>query len=547
MEQNKILIVIPARGNSKGIPRKNVRSLNGKPLITYSIKNALNSKFKPDVVVSSDDQEILTLAAKTGAQTIARGIHLAEDNTTLDPVIYHAYRSAVKINRYDYQLIITAQPTSPLLKSDSLDQAIQQMLDHPEIDTMISACEDTHLTWKLHDGQFVPNYEKRVNRQYMEPVFKESGGFLITRPNIISENNRIGKNVQLYVLSGPEAADIDTFEDWSICEYHLRRKKILFVVTGNSEVGLGHVYRCLGIANEILNHEVQFLVDEASAMALEKIAENNYRVIQQKQVNIIDDINEVKPDIVVNDILDTQEDYIASLKSKEYKVVNFEDLGAGAALADLVINALYPEKGKFFSNHHYGPKYCCLKSEFYLSPKKVITEEIRSVLLTFGGVDPNNYTKLVLESIYPYCKEEGIKIVVIAGLGYKFFDSLAVFENVEIHRNINNMSDHMLKADIIFTSAGRTTYEVASIGVPTIILAQNERELSHFFGGQEYGFVNLGLGYKLTSEDILQVFDEVKQDFKKRLGMSQLMLNEDLLNGKKRVIKLINDLIYADK
>ena len=89
---HKILVIIPARGGSKGIPQKNLRSLNKKPLIYYSIKNALNSKFKPDVYVTSDNFEILTISKQLGAKTLKRNTKLSNDSVTLDPVIFNAFK-----------------------------------------------------------------------------------------------------------------------------------------------------------------------------------------------------------------------------------------------------------------------------------------------------------------------------------------------------------------------------------------------------------------------------------------------------------------------
>ena len=125
---HKILVIIPARGGSKGVPQKNLRSLNKKPLIYYSIKTALNSKFKPDVYVTSDNSEILTISKQLGAKTLKRNLKLSDDNVTLDPVIYYAFKKIELIENKKYILVITMQPTSPLLKIQSLDTAIKKMI-----------------------------------------------------------------------------------------------------------------------------------------------------------------------------------------------------------------------------------------------------------------------------------------------------------------------------------------------------------------------------------------------------------------------------------
>ncbi len=538
-----ILAIIPARGNSKGIPRKNVRKLGKHPLIYYAIQTALQSKFSIDTYVSSDDSEILTLAAKFGAKTINRDDHLAEDATTLDPVIFHGFEQASKLENKHYDIVVTLQPTSPLLKSASLDAALEHLIQHPEIDTVLSATDDTHLTWTIEDGTYLPNFTKRLNRQYLKPIFRETGGFLITRDSWMSANNRIGKKVHLALLKGAEAIDIDTYEDWNICEYYLKRKKLLFVVSGYPEIGLGHVYNTLVLANEILNHDIRFLVDDKSALAAEKIGANNYPMSMQEHADITQDIAAMNPDIVINDRLDNSAAYIQTLKKQGYKVISIEDLGEGAEHADLVINAMYPEK-ELLPNHYFGHKYFCIRNEFvYTNPKKETPANVEQILLSFGGVDPNNFTLKVLQTIYDTCQAKNIKISVILGLGYQQQDSLKPFEGIEIHRNVSNMSKYMQRADLIFTSAGRTTFEVASIGAPTIVLCQNERESTHFFASQEYGFVNLGLGEKVSNDQLLEVFLGLVNDQNKRKYMSELMLAHDIKNGKNRVLKLINDCI----
>jgi len=542
IESHNILIVIPARGGSKGIPRKNLRTLADRPLIYFTIKTSQSIKNAADVYVSSEDLEILSISKKLGVKTIKREKCDSEDITTLDPVVYNALKHAEEREKKVYDIVVTLQPTSPLLKVESLDSALNKIISKQDIDTVISCVNDTHLTWVKGEDGYYPNYEKRVNRQELPQIFKETGGFLITRSHFITKNNRIGQNVELWTLSETEAIDIDTHADWALCEYYLKRKTILFVVSGYQEIGLGHVYNALLVANDLVNHEIIFLVDSLSQLAFEKIRSKNYKVYKQECESILQDIINISPDIVINDRLDTTSDYIRSLKQRGYKVINFEDLGAGAKKTDLTINAIYPED-EITPNHYFGYKYFVLRDEFLLTEKKLVVPEVKTVLLSFGGIDPNNYTRKVLSSIYEYCQNASIEIVVVTGFGYKDEESLKDFGKVKIYRNVQNISDHMKNADIILTSAGRTAYEIASLGVPAIVLAQNDRELTHLFATAENGFTNLGLGYTVSNEKILRTFTQMVINFQQRKYMSELMNRCDLGNGRNRVMKLIKKVI----
>jgi len=539
-----ILVIIPARGGSKGIPRKNLRPLNGRPLISYSITNALSSYYKPDVFVSTDDEEIAFVAEKYGAKIHHRDASLAVDATTLDPVIYDAFQLISIQENKRYDLIITLQPTSPLLSRKSLDLAIDKMIQNPEIETVISVVNDTHLTWKKnHQGGYLPNYKARVNRQQLPQIFKETGSFFISRREVVEPNSRIGEKVDLFELPSNEAIDIDNFEDWSVSEYLLRRKTILFCISGYSEIGLGHVYNCLLLASEILDHNVIFLVDKKSDLAYEKIKFYNYPVyIQQENESLIEAIKSLSPDVIINDRLDTEKAYVKSLKANNYQVINFEDLGEGAHEADLVINAIYPETVKLH-NHYFGAQFFCAREEFFLHPEKVISKRVQKVLISFGGTDPNNLTQKVLDSIYEYCQSNSINIVVVLGLGYQHVLNKSDYPEAEFHHNVKSISELMFQADIAFSSAGRTVYELALLGTPAVIMGQNEREMTHFFASEENGFLHLGLGEHVDNESIQQSFVKLCHDQKSRQEMNIKMLKSNIKDGKKNVLKLIRELI----
>jgi len=542
MNDQKVLVVIPARGGSKSIPRKNLRPLLGIPLIDYSISTAAGSRYKPLIYVSTDDPEIANRAKHLKCNVLIRPPFLSNDETTLDPVIWAALAEIKAREQCSFDVVVTLQPTSPLLTVKSLDEAIESILVDDTIDTVISAKEFRHLTWRSTNQQLVPNYESRENRQFLSPIYCETGGFLITRERFLSTNNRIGRNVKLHILKESEAVDIDSPHDWSLCEFYLKRKTILFVVTGNKTLGLGHVYNTLSIANELPQHDIKFLVDSTSQLAFEKISTMNYKVYQQTS-ELVDDIQKINPDLVINDILNTDLAYMVFLKKNKFKTVNFEDLGPGAKLADIVFNAMYPHsisKRRHFS----GPAYFIPRSEFISPGRSTFNSSVQRVVITFGGVDPNNFTEKVLRAIYHFCIQSNIQISVICGFGYHKHASLTEFNGVTVYRDVSNIAELMRSSDVAFTSAGRTIYEVACLQIPAIVLCQNEREVTHFFASEENGYVNLGMGENISATVILDAFKRLIEKPEIRQDMIDRMRKHNFATNAKRVITKINALMY---
>ena len=217
----RILAVIPARGGSRGIPRKNIKLMNGKPLITYTINNALKSKYITDVVVSTENEKIQNISQQYGAKVIKRPEELAGDIVTLDPVIYHATQEIEGSSGYKYDIIVTLQPTSPLLTVKTLDSALKEFLTS-DYDCFISVTNKPCLSWRKLNQEFVPNYQERLNRQQLPDNFVETGAFVISRRNLIEQNSRINGKISVYEVPKSESIDIDDSNDWIICENLLK-------------------------------------------------------------------------------------------------------------------------------------------------------------------------------------------------------------------------------------------------------------------------------------------------------------------------------------
>ena len=539
----KSLIIIPARGGSKRIPRKNVRIMCGKPLILYSIENAraLKEFMDVDVAVSTDDEELGGIVKKRGVDVIARPAELAGDSVTLDPVIYHALNCMEERKGCRYDTVITMQCTSPTLKMETVKKAIE-FFEASEWDTVISAMNKPHLSWSIKDGQIVKNYEKRLNSQELPANYLETGGFLITRRECVTDSGRIGEKVNIFEIPEDEAVDIDTYSDWVLCENILRRKKIMFRTVGRMKLGMGHIYRCLTLAFKLTGHDIVFVTDKDSDIGIDKINESNFPLIVVGSEDEFESVLErEKPDILVNDILDTSVPYMTMVNRYAKRVVNFEDVGPGAKYADAVINALY-EKGEKLHNEYYGSKYFCIRDEFLEEEPSEFSEEVENVIIIFGGADPSDLTGRLYKVVKEIHREhKNIRFHFLLGFAYNHKDKIVTDEenNIFVHNDVRRVSSYMNKADLAITSQGRTVFELASMGVPSVVLAQNEREAEHVFAGIQNGFINLGIGKEQDDSTIISTINWLIMTPNVRAEMRRLQLLKDFSKGQERVINLI--------
>ena len=538
----RIIAVIPARGGSKGIPRKNLRLINGRPLISYAIRNAIESRYVTDVIVSTDSDEIAYEAEQCGAEVVRRDESISNDATTLDPVIYDAVLKAEAVKGCTFDVVVTMQPTSPLLRLCTFDAAIEAFLKDGS-DTVISVVNKPHLAWGKKDDTIVPLYVERKNRQLLPPHYLETGAFLICKRDIITASSRIGKNVSVYEVDEDESIDIDTKNDWVVSESLMQRKKIIFRADGNKKLGLGHIYNCITLAYRMTEHDILVVTHEDSHEGIAKLKESNlpYRVIKT-EADIDQVIREFSPDIWVNDCLNTTKPYIRSLKKKISRVVSIEDLGSGTTYADAVINALYEEEHPL-AHVYSGHRYVCLRDEFLLERPKAFSPEMKNVFIMFGGTDPSNLNRLVYNSLLSgNVDSRGIRFNFITGIGYDVsanglcdHPELGIF----IYPNVARVTKYMKEADLALIGQGRTIFEVASMGVPSVVLAQNEREATHGFASMEHGFLNLGLGKVVSQAVIENTLNWLIHTPEVRRSMHQLMLKSKLRSGIQRVKNLI--------
>ena len=530
----RTLAVIPACEGSVVFPNKNMRVVNGKPIIYYAINNAIHANCINDIIVTSNSNEILSLAKQMGTMIRNRRPELCNISASLDEVVWDVFEQ-LSINDYDY--VVTMLPISPTLRYETLDAAFRRMI-YENRDTMISVHNQANFYWKYEDGKAIPMQQKRMNRNQLEPFFIETGAFLITRASCIASDTRIGNNVGLYELSGDEAIDVNNFGDLKLAENALTGRKVAIYVNGNEEIGLGHIVRTKEIADELFS-KPDFYYD-INKTKPESFGNTTYNLIPVNgDMELVEKVAFENYDIIINDILDTSEFYIKSLRDKTSSIIiNFEDKGKGARYADIVFNALYEDSD--FNNVVSGSQYYIISKLFLIYNPIIIKDKVKNVLVTFGGADPSNYSEKLLDLALK-SKYDSLQFYVVLGKvndKIEFIDERYNKKNIKILRNIDNMPEIMSKCDISVTSRGRTCFELAALGVPSLSIAQHEREMLHTFVCQENGFICLDPDSSI--DEIEQAFDSlVSLSMENRLACQQRMLLHDLRNGRTNVIDYI--------
>lgn len=234
----KVLAVIPARGGSKGIPKKNIKLLCSKPLIYYMIEAAKKCEYIDRVVLSTEDEKIAEIAKEMGAEVpFLRPAELARDDTPLNPVLKHA------MEFYDAQgwradVIVSLQPTSPLITSDIISLVIKKYID-TNCDSVVTVTEIRHghpyRAKRLADGDkvenFFPNFDgdRFFNRQERPPAYAYNGAIYLRKRDLVENWDGVdfglGNDCRAVIVEPEYAVNIDDEFDFKLAEILLRERE----------------------------------------------------------------------------------------------------------------------------------------------------------------------------------------------------------------------------------------------------------------------------------------------------------------------------------
>ena len=229
----QILGLIPARGGSKGIPRKNIVPLAGKPLLAYTCEAAMQSRFLTRTLLNTDDPEIAVIGQKYGVEVpFLRPQELAQDETPILPVIQHTLKWLAENDNFLPEAVVLLQPTSPLRSAVHIDEAAQVFQGH-SADTVVSVAEVPHQFSPVSLMQINENHQLHpylegpmiLRRQEKPRVYARNGpAVLIVRREVLLQGKLYGDRIYPYLMDRISSLDIDDVTDLQIAECWLREK-----------------------------------------------------------------------------------------------------------------------------------------------------------------------------------------------------------------------------------------------------------------------------------------------------------------------------------
>jgi N-acylneuraminate cytidylyltransferase len=233
-----VLALIPARGGSKSIPRKNIRNFAGHPLIAYSIAAGLAAETVTRVVVSTDDEEIAAISRQYGAEApFLRPAEFSRDDTPDLPVFQHALQWLEDQEGYRPQMIVQLRPTSPLRRTRHIDQAVRRLIERPDADAVRTVCvpfQNPFKMWRIAaDGFMVPLVETglpeayNLPRQALPEVYWQTGYVDAAWVGTLRQKNSMtGDRILPLMIGAEEWIDIDSLDDWRRAERLLESGEI---------------------------------------------------------------------------------------------------------------------------------------------------------------------------------------------------------------------------------------------------------------------------------------------------------------------------------
>lgn len=345
--------------------------------------------------------------------------------------------------------------------------------------------------------------------------------------------------------------------------------KIAFRVDGGKSIGLGHIMRCLTLANEFRKKDMKVYFLSKYDEGIKKVEENELDVIKlycddindnnyfnygdikkldEEALEIIKILKEKDIDTLILDSYNISEDYLLKLKENLKILAYIDDVNLIVYPIDILINGNIFATDMNYKKYFYdevmllGSKYNLIRAEFKDLPKRILKKEVKNIMITTGGSDPKNITCKIINKLLKDDYFKKISFNVIVGSGFTNKEDIYLLskrnKNINIHENPTKISDIMLNSDIAISSGGSTLYELCSCGTPTLAFIYADNQVPLVEKLDSNGYIK-SIGWYNGEFNLLESLKNLINNFSKRLDMSSR--GQDLVDGRgsERVVNAI--------
>jgi N-acylneuraminate cytidylyltransferase len=492
------LAIIPARGGSKRIPRKNIKSFCGKPILSYSIAAARESGCFDEIMVSTDDPEIAEIARLNGATVpFLRSEATSNDHAGILEVLQEVVERYRTESGKSFDSICCILPTAPLILHADIARA-RSILDSGHFDSVFPVVRFSYpiLRSLKMDGDRVSmiwpeNYSKRS--QDLSPAFHDVGQFYWMRPEPCFSKGRVfTDNSSGIEIPELRVQDIDTDEDWRICELKhrfLNRKRVLILTEAGPDIGMGHATRCRSLARKFEDKDCTVTLWVHSDQGLDLPGGIPSRSWWEGDEALLEEVGSV--DLVVLDSFRISKMLLDRIQKVARGFVSIDDYPRREYATGLVVDWTVGAKASWFPRATpdsllLGPGFCSLRPAYW-NPAPRTAFHLRRVLVSFGGTDVRSLTLPCLDALCNRFPDLEFHAVVRT-------DTLASATgtapaNLRVHSDLddNEMAALMRHCQLAVCGGGQTLYELASCGCPAVAIGLVDNQMDDIRGFQAEG------------------------------------------------------------
>lgn len=557
--------MIFARGTGDAIPLISARLLGGKPMLHYTIHAAQGSKYIDQVYVSTEDERIAAVARSASADVIMRPEKFSGGQTPLSAAAEHAASFLTQELSVSGGNMIGLPADAMFCETAIIDQALEAYFSGSG-DRLVALLPENkkYVIWRrsndhglevvIQSPEARPDSEELLSEPGVLTIWKVAEDGLPNSPNTTG----------FITLPEKSAFRVDTEYDLRLAERLMSPRHLALRCDGSRQMGMGHISRMLGVADNLRQVDpagwsVRFFIGSDHLQGAQTVSDRGFDVDivrQDDYAHWVKRIGEFAPLVIINDLPFVPAQYtdqLHDLPAKSLTLVDsVADIEPGSDHLETVVSLLDEDLTSPYENYHHGPSYAPFHPSVIAKLNDRDSERARSeklqVLVAFGTGDPGGLTHSALAAIVATQHHwESVTVVVQPDQQDSEFKQLT--SNLDcrvavVNSPTNRMGELLDQTGLALVSGGVTAYEASALGIPSIVLCQNQRELSRMEQFERTGSILLlGSGDLVTKDQLVRSLTRLASDQTLWQKMSSAGRRISDGRGVERISQIVIDLL----